>query len=182
LDRRLVERSTPVSAPPSIDLGFDGELPVSEGSVSLIDSFAHVLQRGYAFVFDYGFGIGEKPEPVRGYALHRMVSDLVADPGSSDITGPVDFSALAERAHSRGLRTWGPVSQRDALMALGYRRTLDRMRAAQTELERAGDSRKALAYFGERGQAAMLVDPAGLGGLKLLAMGTEGLPAPIATG
>ena len=63
-------------------------------------------------------------------------------------------------------------------MALGYRATLDRMRTDQSDKERAGEWRTAIEYYGERGQAAMLVDPAGLGGLKVLALGTEGLPAP----
>jgi len=179
LDQRLVERSAPAQVPLSIETGTDGEWPVSERALDVVDEFARVLSRGYAFIFDYGFIAGEAPEAVRGYALHRMISDLLADPGASDVTGPVDFSALRSRAQASGLQTWGPVSQRDALMALGYRPTLDRMRAQQTELEQAGDSRTALAYFGERGQAAMLVDPVGLGGLKVLALGTAGLSAPL---
>src|SRR5207248_1905041 len=81
------------------------------------------------------------------------------DPGSSDITGPVDFDALTARARANGLETWGPASQRDALMALGYRATLDRMRADQQQQEQAGEWRTAIEYYGERGQAAMLVDP-----------------------
>jgi hypothetical protein len=51
------------------------------------------------------------------------------------------------------------------------------MRADQGDKERAGEWRTAIEYYGERGQAAMLVDPVGLGGLKVLALGTEGLPA-----
>jgi NADH dehydrogenase [ubiquinone] 1 alpha subcomplex assembly factor 7 len=177
-DDRLVEREAPAELPASIDVG--DEQPVSLASLHLVDGIARVLQRGYAFIVDYGFVRGEQPEPIRGYALHRMVDDLLADPGGTDITGPVDFEALDRRARERGLQTWGPVSQRDALMALGYRPTLDRMRAEQAELEQRGDTQKALAYFGERGQAAMLVDPAGLGGLKVLALGTAEMPAPAA--
>jgi hypothetical protein len=63
-------------------------------------------------------------------------------------------------------------------MTLGYRATLDRIRADQAAKERAGEWRTAIGYYGERGQAAMLVDPAGLGGLKMLALGTAGLPQP----
>jgi SAM-dependent MidA family methyltransferase len=177
-DDRLVEREAPAELPASIEVS--SEQPVSYASLDLIDGFARVLSRGYVFIFDYGFAGDEQPEPIRGYALHRMVDDLLADPGATDITGPVDFDELARRATERGLQTWGPVSQRDALMALGYRPTLDRMRAEQAELEQKGETQKALAYFGERGQAAMLVDPAGLGGLKLLALGTKDLPAPAA--
>lgn len=156
--------------------------PVSTRSAELIDQIARVLQRGYALVIDYGFSGDETADSVRGYRAHHLVEDLLDDPGSSDITGPVDFDALAARAQSNGLQTWGPVSQRDALMALGYRATLDRMRADQQQREQSGEWRTAVEYYGERGQAAMLVDPAGLGGLKVLALGTAGLPTPRALG
>ncbi|MGZ4208373.1 MAG: SAM-dependent methyltransferase [Actinomycetota bacterium] len=167
-NERLVARATS-----------DGpERPVSPQSDALVDGIARALRRGYALIVDYGFAPGEDPEAVRGYRAHRLVDDLLADPGDTDITGPADFDAIASRAREAGLQVWGPVSQRDALMALGYRATLDRMRIEQTEKERAGEWRTAIGYFGERGQAAMLVDPTGLGGLKVLALGTEGLPAP----
>ncbi|HJT37550.1 MAG TPA: SAM-dependent methyltransferase [Actinomycetota bacterium] len=152
--------------------------PFSPRSLELIDQIARTLQRGYAFIIDYGFTGEETPEMVRGYRGHRLVEDVLDDPGSTDITGPVDFDALAARGRSNGLQLWGPVTQRDALMALGYRATLDRMRADQQQREQAGEWRAAIEYYGERGQAAMLVDPAGLGGLKVLALGTEGLPPP----
>ncbi len=156
--------------------------PVSPRSLDLIDQIARALNQGYAFIIDYGFTGDEEPEVTRGYREHRLVTDVLDDPGSSDITGPVDFDALAARARANGLQTWGPVSQRDALMSLGYRATLDRMRADQQQQEQAGEWRTAIGYYGERGQAAMLVDPAGLGSLKLLVLGTDGLPEPRALG
>ena len=152
--------------------------PVSPASDQIVDQIARVLQRGYALIFDYGFVEDETPEPMRGYRGHHLVEDVLEDPGANDITGPVDFAALAARAASNRLQSWGPASQRDALMALGYRATLDRMRADQADKERAGEWRTAIEYYGERGQAAMLVDPVGLGGLKVLALGIKGLPAP----
>jgi SAM-dependent MidA family methyltransferase len=152
--------------------------PVSPRSLDLIDQIARALKHGYAFIIDYGFTGAEEPETTRGYREHRLVTDVLEDPGATDITGPVDFDALAARAREAGLQTWGPVLQRDALMALGYRATLDRMRADQQQREETGEWRAAIEYYGERGQAAMLVDPAGLGSLKVLALGTEGLPEP----
>jgi SAM-dependent MidA family methyltransferase len=152
--------------------------PVSPRSLDLIDHIARALQQGYVFIIDYGFTGDEQPETTRGYRTHHLVTDVLDDPGSSDITGPVDFDALAARARANGLQTWGPLPQRDALMALGYRATLDRMRADQQNQEQAGEWRTAIEYYGERGQAAMLVDPAGLGGLKVLVLGTDGLPEP----
>ncbi|TMK81952.1 MAG: hypothetical protein E6G46_06820 [Actinobacteria bacterium] len=152
--------------------------PVSKRSGEIVDQVGRTLARGYVLIFDYGFSGNEEPETVRGYRGHRLVKELLDEPGSSDITGPVDFDALAAHARSNGLQVWGPVSQRDALMALGYRATLDRMRADQQQREQGGAWRGAIEVYAERGQAAMLVDPAGLGGLKVLALGTKGLPAP----
>jgi len=152
--------------------------PVSSASDRIVDEIARVLKKGYALIIDYGFAGGEKPEAARGYRAHHLVEDLLEDPGANDITGPVDFDALAVRAASNALQAWGPVSQRDALMALGYRATLDRMRTDQADKERTGEWRTAIGYYGERGQAAMLVDPSGLGGLKVLGLGSAGLPAP----
>jgi len=152
--------------------------PVSPTSNKTIDEIVRALKRGYALIIDYGFSGNEKPEMLRGYRDHHLVEDVLDDPGGNDITGPVDFNALAARAAVNGLQTWGPVSQRDALMALGYRATLDRMRTDQADKERAGKWRTAIEYYGERGQAAMLVDPVGLGGFKVLGLGTEGLPQP----
>jgi SAM-dependent MidA family methyltransferase len=155
--------------------------PVSPASDQIVAEIARALQSGYALIIDYGFAGEERPETTRGYRDHHLVEDVLDDPGSNDITGPVDFAALAARAIKNGMQVWGPVSQRAALMALGYRATLDRMRADQAGQELAGEWRTAIEYYGERGQAAMLVDPAGLGGLKVLALGTAGLPALRAT-
>src|SRR5438270_618490 len=147
----------------------------------------HTMDRPDPFVVvDLGAGEGAlargiataaESDEVFARAQH-LVEEVLESPGSSDITGPVDFDALAARARENGLQAWGPTSQRDALMALGYRATLDHMRADQQQREQAGTWRTAIEVYGERGQAAMLVDLAGLGGLKVLALGTAGLPAP----
>ena len=150
---------------------------VSPEGMALIDSLGEILIAGYAFFFDYGFTVGEQPEPIRGYQSHRL-ADVLHDPGSRDITGPVDFGSVVARAREAGFQTWGPVSQREALMALGYRTRLDRIRKEQAEHESRNEWMRAVSYFGERGEAAMLVDPDGLGGLKVLALGTMALPKP----
>jgi SAM-dependent MidA family methyltransferase len=173
-----------MEAPPTIDAPAlpDGEeRPVSTEARAILHEIAGILERGYALVFDYGFTDGEPPEPVRGYAAQRMAADLLADPGSSDLTGPVDFGDLARTAGSLGLQVWGPVTQRAALHALGYRRALEGLRAEQLKLEEAGDWREAIRLFGARGEASMLVGPSDLGNLKVLAFGTAGLPEPRAT-
>lgn len=172
----------PVEQEPTLEvvrpLADGEERPVSPSAAQIARDLASALQRGYAFFVDYGFVAGEIPEPIRTYRAHRMGDDPFVDPGSADITGPVDFDAFARAARAAGLQTWGPVTQRESLMRLGYREVLDEMRARQHEHEGAGEWRTAIETYGARGDASMLVDPHGLGGLRVLALGTEGLPPP----
>lgn len=158
------------------------ERPVSTAVDGFVEELAAVLERGYAFVFDYGFALGEVPEPVRGYREHRLVPDLLLDPGATDITGPVDFAAFGRAAQEFGMEIHGPVTQREALMALGYQDALDSMRNEQKSLETAGRWREGIQMYSARGQASMLVAPDGLGGLKFAALATPGLPKPSAVG
>ncbi|HEX9711185.1 MAG TPA: SAM-dependent methyltransferase [Actinomycetota bacterium] len=156
------------------------EQPSSPAARATATALARILARGYLIVLDYGFVAGEDPGPVRGYRGQRLVTDLLADPGGSDITGPVDLDALADAARAAHLTAWGPVTQREALGALGYRAMVQKVRARQAELERAGRWREAVSAWNQRGETSMLIDPAGLGSLKVLAVGTAGLRPPLA--
>jgi hypothetical protein len=73
---------------------------------------------------------------------------------------------------------WAPVSQRDALLGLGFRLWTAGVRTRQSEAERAGDWRTATRLFEARSRASILVDGGKLGGLWVLAFATEGLPPP----
>lgn len=157
------------------------ERPVSPAALTLVRAIAGALERGYAFVVDYGFAPGEGPQPVHGYRAHRLVADVLADPGESDVTGPVDFGALAAEGARARLEVSGPVTQRDALRALGFDAAVGSIRADQRAAE-AGDAwAAALRAYGARGEAAMLVDPDGLGAHRVLALATPGLAPPRAT-
>jgi SAM-dependent MidA family methyltransferase len=181
---RLVEVERP--APPEIRAEVDGrvrdggEHPVSAASRALIRDMAAALERGYAFVFDYGFGAGESPGPVHSYRDQDVLPEVLAEPGSRDVTAAVDWEAIAGEAERAGLQVWGPVPQREALLGLGYRMWSAGVRRRQAEAEEAGDWRTATRLYGERSRASILIDPAKLGGLQLLALGTEELPPPAA--
>jgi SAM-dependent MidA family methyltransferase len=136
------------------------------------------LKRGYALLFDYGFGPGETPGPVHAYRDQEILPEVLDEPGSRDVTVAVDWQAIVAEAGRVGLQVWGPVLQREALLALGYRMWSAGVRRRQAEAEEAGDWRAATRLYGERSRASILIDPAKLGGLQLLALGTEGLPPP----
>lgn len=156
------------------------ERPVSPAAVALVRDVAATLERGYAFLFDYGFGGATPPGPVHSYRDHRVVADVLEDPGGRDVTAAVDLDLVTREARRAGLQVWGPISQRQALLGLGYRLWTAGVRRRQADAEAAGDWRTATRLFQARSRASILVDPAKLGGLWLLAFATEGLPPPAA--
>ncbi len=156
------------------------ERPVSPAALALVSEIAETLPRGYAFLFDYGFAAGEEPGEVHAYLAQRVTGDVLDDPGTRDLTAAVDFVAVAAEAARLGLTAWGPVRQREALLSLGMRLWVQGVRRRQAAAEGRGDHREAARLFAERSRASILIDETKLGRLRLLALGTEGLPAPAA--
>jgi SAM-dependent MidA family methyltransferase len=156
------------------------ERPVSPHALGFVRQVARVLRRGYCFLFDYGFAAGEKAGPVHAYRRHHVLDDVLEDPGSRDVTAAVDFEALAVEARRFRLSVWGPISQREALLGLGFRTWISGLRHRQAELQLARKSREVARVYSERQRASILIDPDKLGGLRVLVFGTEGLPPPAA--
>ncbi len=167
-----------VAAAMSAPASADEHRPSSPAARAHVKAALSHLACGTVLLFDYGFVAGEPVEPIRGYREQRPTVDLLADPGSCDITGPTDFDAIAQEARAAGFEVHGPASQRDALYALGYRGVLDEVRAQQLAAEASGDARRAVELFNARNEAAMLVDPGGLGALKVIGFTSPGLRAP----
>jgi SAM-dependent MidA family methyltransferase len=156
------------------------ERPVSPAAASLIRRLGQVLARGYSFFFDYGFGGDSAPGPVHAYRDQGVTDEVLAEPGSRDVTAAVDLEVVAAEARRAGLQVWGPVSQREALLALGYRLWAAGVRARQADAEATSDWRGANRLFEARSRGSILIDEGKLGSLALLAFGTEGLPPPAA--
>lgn len=63
-------------------------------------SLSRVVQRGYLFCVDYGYTQQEYYRSQRatgtlmGHRAHQVVEDLLAEPGSCDLTAHIDFTAL----------------------------------------------------------------------------------------
>lgn len=173
----LVERLAPIDDELRRSLGErHGDLVVPVGAFAFIDRVADALDRGYALLIDYGSeGDGG---PIHGYRGHRIVEDVLADPGSTDITAGVDFAWVAEHGRSRGLQTFPSVSQRSALMALGFagwlRSELETQRRQLDERDGIG----AVRTWSMRSRAMMLVDPSALGRARWMLLATPKLPEP----
>lgn len=161
---------------PDIEVG--QEAPVSPDAIYFIERAANLFGRGYLLLVDFGFGPGEGPEPVHGYRHHRVEADVLANPGSRDITAGVDFGALARHAAAIGLRQWGPITQRDALLALGFRDWDRRMREMQVEATARRRGIEALRVFSDRSRGTLLIDQSALGRAKVLCLGVGDVQAP----
>ena len=149
------------------------EALVRPAALEVIEEIARVLGRGYAWIIDYGFTGGATAERPHGYRAHRLEEDVLSAPGSRDITAGVDFDALAGHARQLGLAVWGPVTQRHALRSLGWA-TIDRVRReAQAAAIGARQGITALRAYSDRGRAAQLIAPGGLGDFLVLGLGVN---------
>ena len=119
-------------------------------------SAARVLKRGAVVIVDYGYPAGElySPRFAEGtllcYYKHSTTRNPYVRIGRQDITAHVDFSALERWGAEMGLQADVLVTQRDMLVQEGA------MATARTPSERR--------------EVLELMDPAGLGGLKLLVL------------
>ena len=90
-----------------------------------VASLCDVLERGAALLIDYGFPRAEFYHPQRSsgtlmcHYRHRAHDNPLILPGLQDITSHVDFTAIAEAAHSAGLEVHGYTSQAAFLLGTG---------------------------------------------------------------
>jgi len=142
---------------------------------------AAALSRGFLMTLDYGYEAAELYAPWRTHGTllcfyrHNPGDDPYARIGRQDITSHVDFTSVRRAGEEAGLTTLGLVSQSEFLMNLGLPDALPPIGEGETDLEQ---------YYVRRRAVVELVDPAGLGRIKVLvqAKGVEpalsGLRAP----
>src|SRR6058998_368799 len=160
-----------------LSLAAGQEAIVPTGALRFVDELAATLRRGYALLIDYGSQGGSSGE-VHGYRDHRVVADVLRDPGSTDITAGVDLEAIVRRSEARSLRTLGLTSQGDALRALGFAEWNATQRARQGELLTGGAGARATRVWEGRSRASLLVNASGLGRLRWLLLSTSDLSTP----
>jgi SAM-dependent MidA family methyltransferase len=177
---RLVEVETPCHAElralvPALEDGAEATVPV--GAFGFVEELSSSVRRGYALLIDYGTVAGPSGE-AHAYRDQRVTGDVLADPGSADITAGIDLGAVAERARRGGLVPLGPVGQTAALLALGFGAWAETERARQGALLNDAEGLGAVRIWEGRNRARLLVDPGGLGRLHWLLLATAGLPEP----
>jgi NADH dehydrogenase [ubiquinone] 1 alpha subcomplex assembly factor 7 len=174
----LVEVEVPWArdpAPPRLEAGETTTVPI--GAFAMLDDLARVLRRGYVLAIDYGTPEGSTGG-VRGFREHRLVTDVLSDPGDTDVTAGVDLSMVAARARALALQAFEPVTQAAALAALGHERWQRTMREMQSALQKEGRGSEAVRVWEARSRASLLADPSGFGRFWWLVLATDGLPEP----
>ncbi|MDR0635375.1 MAG: SAM-dependent methyltransferase [Azoarcus sp.] len=157
--------------------GCDGGEYVTEinlAAAAWISAWRGRLQKGALLLIDYGYPRAEFYLPTRDrgtlmcHYRHRAYDDPFLWPGLADITGSVDFTAMAEAGFDAGLEVLGYASQGQFLLDCGLLDCLAR-RGPQDGAD----------FIRAAGAVQRLTMPHGMGELfKVLALG-RGIDAPL---
>ncbi len=130
------------------------------------------LESGSLVVIDYG-GTSDHLLPrrsdgtLRTYQSHHLGPHPLDEPGETDITADVEFTALMAAATEAGAEV-ELVRQDDFLTSLGLRERLRDLRSAELESAREGDHDRRLRIRTLKTEAETLLHPRGLGGFMVL--------------
>lgn len=131
------------------------------------------IATGALVVIDYG-GTAEELEPrrtqgtLRTYRKHHLGPDPLTEPGATDVTVDVNFTAMLAAAETAGAQV-ELVRQDDFLEELGLRRVVADLRARELELARASEhTMERLKVRSEKTNAETLLHPRGLGDFRVM--------------
>ncbi len=150
-----------------------GLIEVQLAAGAFVRSMLQRLGTGSLVVIDYG-GTAEELEPrrtrgtLRTYRAHHLGPDPLLEPGATDITVDVNFTAMVAAAEEAGARV-DLQRQDDFLASLGLRDHVAALRTA--ELEAARDPAAAMERLRLRSQrtdAETLLHPRGLGDFRVM--------------
>ncbi|MGD2101018.1 MAG: SAM-dependent methyltransferase [Acidimicrobiia bacterium] len=132
------------------------------------------LVEGCVLAIDYG-DTAENLAPrrrdgtLRTYRSHHLGPHPLDEPGATDITADVNFTALLDLAPGTAL-----IRQDEFLTQLGLRERLSALRSAELEATRAGDEIERLRLRTLKTEAETLLHPRGLGDFRVLQMPSSG--------
>lgn len=177
-----------VDAPPRPDVAawldrFSGPVEVGGWVEVQIDGgrwLERMLSRliaGSLVIIDYG-DTAENLAPrrrdgtLRTYRSHHLGPHPLDEPGATDITADVNFTALMAAAEATGA-TVTLSRQDDFLAQWGLRQVLSDLRSRELELARSGADLERLAVRTQRTEAETLMHPRGLGDFRVLVARVE---------
>jgi SAM-dependent MidA family methyltransferase len=141
---------------------------VNLAALRWIREAAEAVRRGVVLTFDYGYEAAELYAPWRRdgtllcFYRHNPSDDPYIRIGRQDMTSHIDFTSLRRGGDEVGLTTLGMVSQNAFLTNLGINDALSPPGEGGTDLE---------GYYSRRRAVMELLDPAGLGRMKVLMQG-----------
>jgi SAM-dependent MidA family methyltransferase len=126
------------------------------------------LEAGALLLFDFGDTSENllnrrRDGTLRTYRSHHLGPHPLDEPGETDITADVNFSALLDLAPGARLHR-----QDDFLAALGLRDRLSDLRHQELEAARSGDEMERLRLRTLKSEAETLLHPRGLGDFRVL--------------
>lgn len=130
------------------------------------------LESGALLVIDYG-DLAENLAPrrrdgtLRTYRSHHLGPHPLDEPGATDITADVNFTALVVAAEEAGADV-ELVRQDDFLARWGLRERISELRHRELQLAREGNEMKRLEVRTLRQEAETLMHPRGLGDFRVL--------------
>jgi len=130
------------------------------------------LECGALVVIDYGDtaeGLENRRAEgtLRTYRDHHLGPDPLAEPGQTDITADVNFTAVMEAAREVGASV-SLQRQDEFLEELGLRERIEELRQEEMKLARSGDEFERLRIRSLRTGAETLLHPRGLGSFLVL--------------
>ena len=134
------DRPTDLRPPVEIDGEHDYLTEIHAQGEAFMRTLAAHLQRGAAFLIDYGFGEDEYYHPQRHmgtvmcHRAHRADDDPLVDVGEKDITAHVNFTAMAVAAQDAGLNVLGYTSQARFLLNCGLLEKMEQLAHPQRAL------------------------------------------------
>ena len=149
-----------------------GLVEVQLAATQWIGTALSALAAGALVVIDYG-GTAEELESrrtqgtLRTYRAHHLGPDPLLEPGETDITSDVNFTALRAAAEDAGAQV-ELQRQDDFLAGLGLRDELRALRHRELELARGEDTMERLQVRSRRTEAETLLHPRGLGDFRVL--------------
>lgn len=132
-------------------------------SVRWMHGAGRALRRGYIMTFDYGYEAADLYAPWREdgtilcFYRHNPSSDPYVRIGRQDMTSHIDFTSLIAAGEESGLTTVGLTTQSSFVEQMGIEEAMSPPEGADLE-----------AYYARRRQVTELLDPGGLGRIKLL--------------
>jgi SAM-dependent MidA family methyltransferase len=149
-----------------------GMVEVQLAAADWLRTAMSMLEAGSIVLFDYG-DTTENLLPrrqdgtLRTYRSHHLGPHPLDEPGATDITADVNFTALEAIAVEAGWETkiW---RQDDYLAHLGLRDRISAMRHEELALARSGDAMERLKVRTRRTEAETLMNPRGLGDFRVL--------------